>query len=82
MTLEKPVCKIKMYDYAEAADIKLSEIPVKCYSEFSKTIGFFDNSKDLNIPYTATSPNLLSGFINIKSYYLPELCVIRISNLI
>lgn len=68
MTSNKPVCEIKMYDYADAAEINLSEIPIKSYSEFSKTTGFFDNSKELNIPYTATSPNLLTGFINIDAY--------------
>jgi hypothetical protein len=41
-----------MYDYSDAAEIKLPEIPIKSYSEFSKTTGFFDNSKELNLPYT------------------------------
>jgi len=67
MSLNNPLCKVKMYDYSDAAEIKLPEIPIKSYSEFSKTTGFFDNSKELNLPYTASSPNLLSGFINLKS---------------
>jgi gentisate 1,2-dioxygenase len=68
MTSKRPVCEIKMYDYADAAEINLPDIPIKTYSEFSKTTGFFDNSKELKLPYIATSPNLLSGFININSY--------------
>ena len=73
MTSKQHVCEVKMYDYADAAEINLSEIPIKSYNEFSKTTGFFDNSKELNIPYTATSPNLLTAFININAYDSYEL---------
>ena len=62
--------KSRLYEYTSASNPKLKEIPVLTHSRIlhqhgSSRIIPFDLSKELNIPYCATSPNLLASFIRI-----------------
>lgn len=61
---------VKLYDYAEACNPILPEVPIKTFSIVdeikSKTnVYFFDNSNELDLNYRATSPNLLAAFLTI-----------------
>ena len=62
----------RLYEYMSASKPNLSEIPVLTHSHTlyesgpSKVIPF-DLSKELNINYTATSPNLLASFIRVAN---------------
>lgn len=59
----------RLYDYSEAANPVLSSVPIEIFSIYdnpNKTkVRYFDNSKTLNVPYKATSPNLLAAFLVI-----------------
>lgn len=67
--LNNEKCFITMYDYDTAANPNMSEIPIKTLSYYScnQPVNFFDNSKELNLSYTATSPNLLAMFLKIPA---------------
>ncbi len=61
----------KIYEYMSASNPILPEIPVlvhnkALYNNGPSRIIPFDLSKQLNIPYEATSPNLLASFIKIN----------------
>lgn len=62
----------RMYDYAEAANPIMSDVPIKTFSIYENPnkskVRFFDNSSILNVPYKATSPNLLSAFLVINEH--------------
>ena len=59
-----------LYDYSEAANPVLSSVPIETFSIYDNPnkakVRYFDNSRTLNVPYKATSPNLLSAFLVIS----------------
>lgn len=62
----------RMYEYMSASNPNLSKIPVLTHSYKLHQQGPtrcipFDLSDNLNIPYSATSPNLLASFIRITN---------------
>lgn len=65
-------CEIKMYEYESASNPKINEIPIRVLkNDFnektdSTKILYFDLSKEINVDYKATSPNLLASFINLN----------------
>ena len=67
---ENMIEKSRLYEYMSASKPQMTEIPVlihshNLYEQGPSRIIPFDLSKELNIPYTATSPNLLASFIRI-----------------
>ncbi len=62
-------CFITMHDYDKASNPNMSEVPIKILSfkQCNQPINFFNNSNELNLPYTATSPNLLASFLKIPA---------------
>lgn len=60
---------IKAYEYQSSVNplLKNIEITSKNYKDFSNGINFINLSNIYNTNYKATTPNLLSGFINLET---------------
>lgn len=63
--MELQAYDIKIYDYCDASNPILPDIPVKQFFG-NKRVNIFDNSLELKLNYKATTPNLLAGFLNIN----------------